>query len=192
MKKEAVERIIFDNYDNDGSQLEDARQNLFELFGEENGWETADDIPDQEIFDEVYFQQQEWWDQEAENLKEFIRENGPMLVVGSLGLWYGNCRGGKLCEDFRDLSGVWEDCDYIKIWDENGHLYIECSHHDGTNSFECKLLTEKGQQYAMDHKWDMDDPELHARLWNDSHYTVLPHYAHKVWGCKKIQYKEAA
>lgn len=192
MKKKAVERVLFDNYETyREEEWADARESLFEFFGEENGWETADDVPDNDVYDEISFQHESWWEDASDELKQFMKENGPMLVVGSLGLWYGNCRGGKLCEDFRDLSGAWEDCGYIKIWDENGHLYIMCSHHDGTNSYECKLLTEKGRQYAEDHAWDMEDSELHAKLWNDSHYTVLPHYAHKMWGCKKIQYKTA-
>ena len=61
---------------------------------------------------------------------------------------------------------------------------IKASHHDGTNYAELKELTCKGSNYAADHRYD-SDREVHEKLWNSNFYTRLPHYAHKVWGCKK-------
>lgn len=189
-KRTPETRTIFNNYyDND--RFEDTAEYLFDEYADEEGWDTVEDVPEDEIWREMQFSDECAWDDAKYDLEHFLKENGPMLVVGSLGLWYGNCRGGKICYNFRDLAGAWEDCDYINIYDQNGHLYIECSHHDGTNMYECKLLTERGEQYAEDHGWDMYDSELHEKLWNDSHYTNLPHYAHKVWGCKKTEYKAA-
>ena len=190
-KRTPETRTIFNNY-YDSDRFEDARQFLFDCYAEENDWEDVDDVPDDDVWQELSFQEETEWDDAKYELEKFMRENGPLLVVGSLGLWYGRCDGGKICNDFRDLAGAWQDCDYINIYDQNGHMYIECSHHDGTNLFECKLLTEKGENYAEDHSWDMYDSDLHKRLWNDSHYTHLPHYAHKVWGCKKTAYVKAA
>lgn len=189
-KRTPETRTIFNNY-YDHERYEDTAQYLFDDWADQEGWETVEDVPDDEIWKEMQFSDECQWDETAHDLEVFMRNNGPMLVVGSLGLWYGNCRGGKICYNFRDLAGAWEDCDYINIYDQNGHLYIECSHHDGTNMYECKLLTERGEQYAEDHGWDMYDSELHKKLWNDSHYTHLPHYAHKVWGCKKTAYNAA-
>ena len=189
-KRTPETRTIFNNYyDND--RFEDTAEYIFDEYADEEGWDTVEDVPEDEIWREMQFSDECAWDDAKYDLEHFLKENGPMLVVGSLGLWYGNCRGGKICYNFRDLAGAWEDCDYINIYDQNGHLYIECSHHDGTNMYECKLLTERGEQYAEDHGWDMYDSELHEKLWNDSHYTHLPHYAHKVWGCKKTEYKAA-
>ena len=31
----------------------------------------------------------------------------------------------------------------LKRYDVNGHLYLNASHHDGTNRFEIKRLTER-------------------------------------------------
>lgn len=189
-KRTPETRTIFNNYyDND--RFEDTAEYLFDEYADEEGWDTVEDVPEDEIWREMQFSDECAWDDAKYDLEHFLKENGPMLVVGSLGLWYGNFRGGKICYNFRDLAGAWEDCDYINIYDQNGHLYIECSHHDGTNMYECKLLTERGEQYAEDHGWDMYDSELHEKLWNDSHYTHLPHYAHKVWGCKKTAYSAA-
>lgn len=189
-KRTPETRTIFNNYyGND--RFEDTAEYLFDEYADEEGWDTVEDVPEDEIWREMQFSDECAWDDAKYDLEHFLKENGPMLVVGSLGLWYGNCRGGKICYNFRDLAGAWEDCDYINIYDQNGHLYIECSHHDGTNMYECKLLTERGEQYAEDHGWDMYDSELHEKLWNDSHYTHLPHYAHKVWGCKKTAYSAA-
>lgn len=189
-KRTPETRTIFNNYyDND--RFEDTAEYLFDEYADEEGWDTVEDVPEDEIWREMQFSDECAWDDAKYDLEHFLKENGPLLVVGSLGLWYGKCRGGKICYNFRDLAGAWKDCDYINIYDQNGHLYIECSHHDGTNMYECKLLTERGEQYAEDRGWDMYDSELHEKLWNDSHYTHLPHYAHKVWGCKKTAYSAA-
>ncbi|MBO5969197.1 MAG: hypothetical protein J6S14_11950 [Clostridia bacterium] len=189
-KRTPETRTIFNNY-YDSDRWDEVQQFLFENYADENDWEDANDVPDDEVWDQLYFEYDLDWEDARHDLEKFMRDNGPLLVVGSLGLWYGNCAGGKICKDLRELSGAWEDCDYINIYDQNGHLYIKCSHHDGSNYFECKVLTEKGENYADDHSWDMDDQDLHKRLWNDSHYTHLPHFAHQVYGCRKTAYVKA-
>lgn len=190
-KRTPATRTIFNNY-YDPDRFDEERDFVFDMYAEENGWEDVDDVPDDEVWDAIAFSNDCEWDNAKYDIEKFIRENGPLLVVGSLGLWDGRYDGGKICRDFRELAGAWEHCDYIKIYDQNGHMYIECSHHDGTNYWECKLLTEKGENYAEDHSWDMYDRDLHKRLWNDSHYTRLPHFAHKVYGCRKTAYIKAA
>lgn len=92
------------------------------------------------------------------------------VIIGDLGLWYGRVEGGKIIEG---LWSVLKQCfeDYNKIYEENGRLKVTAHHHDGTNFFQIKELTEKGEKYADNHKWDMSDRELHKKLFNDSHYS---------------------
>ena len=148
-------------------------------------WETADDIPDEEVNRMVY-DREEWdWDDFKVEFGHFIEksDNG-FLLVGTCGLWNGTYDGGCYVDKFDDLYKFWKDCRDIKVYDECGHLYIKATHHDGTNYAELKELTCKGSEYAGNHYWDSDQ-DVHKTLWNSNFFTRLPHYAHKVWGCKK-------
>ena len=120
------------------------------------------------------------------NFKDFFDRN-TFILQGYCGTWRGRAKGGFVFNSFKELSRAWEDCGYIEIYDENGHLYVKCSHHDGTNLYEIRLLNEKGYDYYANHKWYDDDEKLHDKLMNNP-YSVLPHIAHKVFGCKKMEY----
>ena len=181
--KKAKERIIFNNYYGWISE-DDIKTELVEC-AEMDEAEITDDM----IMDEMYRLEELCWEDEQNNLESFFND-GNWLVVGTLGLWDGRHDGGKVCNSFREISRAWDDCNYIKLWDENGHFYIECSHHDGTNCFEVKRLTNKG--YELFDNWnygnygnDKTEREIHKMLWNCNLYTALPHYCHKVYGCKK-------
>ena len=92
------------------------------------------------------------------------------LVSADLGLWNGRAEGGKV------ITGLWNaitQCfeDYNEIYEEGGMLKVTAHHHDGTNFFKIKELTEKGEEFAERHKYDMSDRELHKKLFNDSHYS---------------------
>lgn len=148
-------------------------------------WETIDDIPDDEV-NRLVHDREEWdWDDFKAEFGHFIKESTyGFLMCGDVGTWRGNFEGGCYVNEFDDLYKFWNDCDYIKVWDEGGHLYIKASHHDGNNYAELKELTCKGSEYAGEHYWD-GDQEVHEKLWNSTYYTRLPHYAHKVFGFKK-------
>lgn len=149
-------------------------------------WETADDVPDDWVNDEVYFYEEWDWREAEADLKRFI-DKSPygFLLCGTVGRWNGSFAGGYFVREFDDLDKCWQDCDYIKIYDEDGHLHIYCSHHDGNNSYEIKELTAEGAAFRNKYEWDMDDRELHKALWENDNYTQPAYYAHKMWGCEK-------
>lgn len=139
-------------------------------------WETEDDIPDNIVSNFVYNDECWEWDGVVADLKYLIKKSPHGFVLyGSIGRWNGTVPGAWIIKEFDDLYDCWQDCDYIKIYDEDGHLYIECSHHDGNNKYELKELTAAG----ADFEGDFD------RLWNDDNYTQPAYFAHKVWGCEK-------
>lgn len=148
-------------------------------------WESELDIPDDIVSDEVYFQDSVSYDDFKREFSGFINQsaNG-FLLCGTIGRWTGPCSGGCYINCFDDLYNFWGGCDYIKVYDKKGHLYIEASHHDGTNYAELKEITDKGGIYKNSHYYD-SDREVHDTLFNNNFYTRLPHYAHRVWGCKK-------
>ena len=189
-KSRTKEHILFSNYfwenDDEGKDKYDyAREYLFEEYGEDEEWATEDDVPESRVTSEVYAQSEFDWDDFKYAFGKFLKDshNG-FLLVGTCGCWDGTYDGGCYVDKFDDLYKFWKDCRDIKVYDECGHLYIKATHHDGTNYAELKELTCKGSEYAGNHYWDSDQ-DVHKALWNSNFFTRLPHYAHKVWGCKK-------
>lgn len=92
------------------------------------------------------------------------------IVVAKLGLWNGTFDGGKIVEG---LASVIRECfeDYNRLYMDGRRLRISASHHDGTNTFEVKELTDKGVNYANRHDYDTEPRELHAKLFNSSNYS---------------------
>ena len=185
-----MKHVLFSNYswenDENGKDKYDyAREYLFEEYAEDEGWETEDDVPDDRVNKEVYFSEECDWDNFKYEFENFIKDSDyGFILCGDVSTWRGKLAGGCYVNEFNDLYKFWDRCDYIKVYDEGGHLYIEASHHDGNNYAELKELTRKGSEYAGEHYWESDQ-EVHEKLWNSNFYTRLPHYAHKVWGCKK-------
>ena len=165
-----MRQTLFSNYWSDifsDENIEDAKEYL----GEEKEEVTEEDI-------ENYIYNQNDCDYEviSEYIKYQFNDKGKLLAVGTVGRWDGTFEGGKIINTFRELLDIFEDCDYIKFEDENGHLYVTGSHHDGSISVEVKELTQKGEDYADRHEYDMSDRELHKKLWNSSNYSRLFRY----------------
>ena len=174
---------IYDNYDFEMWE-ECARESILDRRADDGDDNT--EISDGELWDEVSFLQEIYWDDERAMMQDFF-DGKTLLVCGSLGLWDGRFAAGKVIS-YQDLWKCWEDCDYIQIYDEGGHFYITGIHHDGRNCFEVKLLTEKGVEYydRWENNWNdnRSEQEIHEALWKNSKYTHIPHYAREVFGCK--------
>ena len=67
------------------------------------------------------------------------------------------------------------------------YLYLDCTHHDGTNSYEIKKLTDKGIAYLSNYENNWDGTRslqyVHDKIMES--YSVLPNFAHKVYGLPK-------
>jgi len=189
MKKQPKRRLIYSNFYGENYTEEDAREFLFETYAEEEEWETKSDIPISRVWEQISAQEEFSWDDEQYELRKFFDPHY-WILQGSFGLWYGRPRGGFVFDSFKELCKAWSDCDYIRLYDENGHFYIDAAHHDGTNCFEVKRLTDKGKEYVDSHQWDPDE-DVHDVVFNSNFYSTLPHYALKVFGCKKTEYETA-
>ena len=179
------ERVIYNNYD----LWEDYHEEAQSLW-EENNPDYY--ITDTDLWDYIYNMDTMEWENEHEQLKEFFNGYGYFMIRGSVGRWNGAFYGGKVYDDFDNMFyDAVENCDYIKIWDENGHFYIRCSHHDGTNVFEVKRITEKAYNFIDNWAYDWNDKrteeEIYDIVWNSNFLSSLPHYAHSVYGCKKYE-----
>ena len=127
---------------------------------------------EQELQDYIYNMNQTYLEDEEINIRthENIHGQKQYIVLADLGLWYGRRDGGKI------ITGLWNaisQCfeDYNEIYEEGGRLKVTAHHHDGTNYFQIKELTKRGEEFAERHEWNMSDRELHEKLFNDSHYS---------------------
>ena len=160
---------------------EDVKQELIDCERAEN----EEDITDEMIWDEMRFLEESYWDDFSYELKHFFEKSNAWLLTGSIGRWDGDCRGGYIFNTFEEFCRCFKDCDYIEITDDKGHLEVKCSHHDGTNFYEVKRVSDFGCDWYDNHSWDMNEEELHTKMWNNNFMTSLPHFARDVYGCKE-------
>lgn len=155
------ERTIYDNY----YPWETYTDEILKEMALECEWvDSESEITDDDLWQWRNEEMENDWDNEKEMLTQYFTDK-EVEFIGAVGLWDGTYKT-KVKGDFWDLFyTAMKDCDYFKLYDENGHMYLTCSHHDGTNHFEIKVVTDKG-------------------------YTVLPRFAEKVYGCKAKEYKK--
>lgn len=170
-------RTIFDNYDFD-------RKEVIDCILENNEDLTIEDITEEMIYDWWHSDCEIWFDAEYHQLKNYFKDD-TIICFGSVERWCGMYEGGRIFDDFeKAFREMTVDCDYIKIYEDNNHLYIKCSHHDGTNYFEIKKLTEKGKEYYDNwcYSWDnRSEQYIHNQI--IKYYSRLPRYCKNVWGC---------
>ena len=147
--------------------------------------DDEDDITDDMLIDERYYLEEMYWNDFAYELKHFFEKGNAWLLVGTLGLWDGNCEGGYIFNTYDEFLDCLKDCAYVEITDNKGHLEIKCSHHDGTNFYEVKRVSDFGCEWYNNHSWDMYEEELHTKMWNNNFMTSLPHFARDVYGRKE-------
>ena len=176
------EKILFSNYYGDMYSEEDIKEMINEdIYGGLLNIEE-DDINDVLIYDYLRMCLDNDFDDFKINFKEEL-DNHYYVVTGTLGLWDGTHEGGKVIAGWYDLMNLLEDCDYIKVVDDNGLLKVTGSHHDGTNYFEVKELTDKGYEYYKDNEYALTRRDLCETLFNSEEYSILPMLSKKVFGC---------
>lgn len=172
------ERIIYDSYNEDRTKI---AEYLYQDLKHKYGWDSLECVPEEMIDQELDL----ITDFAMDEINMFFNGDNMYLIMGTIGTWRGPMKGGFVFSTLNQLRKAWKYCDYIKIYDVNGHLYIKCSHHDGTNYFEVKMLTEKGKKYINDIHTGKSNREIHTTIWNSNFFSKLPHYAYKVFGAPK-------
>ena len=174
------QHIIYNNYDLWEDYADDCKAFLQEERPDE-------EITESSIWEEIYFQSNLNWEEEHAQLSEFFTNHEHFMLRGIVQRWNGSSAGAYIFDNFDDMFyKAVESCDYFKIWDENGHLYIKCSHHDGTNIFEIKRITDKAYNFISNWNYDWSDTrseeEIHNVVWNSNFLSSLPHYFKNVYG----------
>lgn len=185
----ASERVIYDNYDLWNKYPDDELKEM----AIDCGWineDEIDEISDYRMTDWRYALDADDWDIVKEELTKFF-ENKKVGFFGEVGRWNGVYKAGKIGEFWDLFDTAITDCHYIRLYDENGHLYLTCSHHDGTCHFEIKEITEKGSEYLENWEYDWNDNRSEQYVHNQifKRYSHVPNYAHKCYGAKVREYK---
>ena len=142
-------RTIYSNYDLDDN-YDDVKQ-----FLQDQGNENP---TDKEIWNEIYDADLYEWENIKEDFKSFFSKfpNSCWIIRGYVERWNGRFSFGIVFHNYmefeRAIGKVSKDCDYLKFYDKNGHLYFACSHHDGTNLFEIRKVTDNGSKYLS--RWE--------------------------------------
>ena len=163
---------LFDNYD-----ITDYLEMAREYFQEEGEGYTESELYD--LAYEYVGHDYHWL--EGVMSKTFDDDHG-LIVSGSVGKWNGKITGAEMYATWSEfISKFGKDCEYFKIYLQSGHLYVECSHHDGNNFCEVKKLTHRGVNYYLNWEYDMDyrtrdksEAYILTRMFHDSAYAQLP------------------
>jgi hypothetical protein len=99
-------------------------------------------------------QTQAYSESDMENIEDCKAYNVPVVVMGTLGLWWG--RPEIKPERYESVADAINDC-IVRSDTQDAHvefndgvILVDCYHHDGCNSFTIKALSKKGiaKQYA--------------------------------------------
>ena len=187
MNRIPVTRTIYDNYHLwENYPDEDMKEALME-----NGYEE-DEITDEEIWKERYFYDENDWEDTKIALNALFNSKSKWMLFGEVGRWDGVYKAGTLFETFDDFFyKATQDCDYIHFYDENGHLYLTCSHHDGTCHYEIKEVTDEGIRYLenWEENWNDKRSEQYVHTQIFKRYSRLPRFAERIYGCKATEYQ---
>ena len=187
--KQAKKRTIYNNYDLWEDLSDDARDFLID-----EKEMNEDEITDEDIWNEIYAMDENYWDDEKYHFEKFFDNGSTWILSGCIERWNGSYEGGFIFKSFSEMiRKAGQDCDYFHFYDENGHFYLQCSHHDGTNLYEIKKLTKKGEEYYDRWVYGTDlRSEHYVYDMIMRRYSILPHYLHTVYGCPKVEYKKEA
>lgn len=81
------------------------------------------------------------------NISHCVYNRQKWAVEGTLGLWNGQKDIVPKVFDslFEAITACTHRCDYIKITKNNSTIEVEAAHHDGTNRFTLKCLSDLGE-----------------------------------------------
>lgn len=186
MNKMAKERIIYNNYD----LWDDYPDEEIDTIARECEWVDEDEEITDEMRTEWRYRQTEWdWECVQDYLEEFFKGK-TVVFFGEVGLWHGTYKVGDIGDFWTLYYKAIQDCEYIKLWDENGHMYLTCSHHDGTNHFEIKVLNDDAEDYYDRWSYGNDNRkeyEVITQIYK--RYSKIPRFMEKEYGCKAREYE---
>ena len=173
------ERIIYDNYNIYDTYSD---EDMIELAIENGMADSKDEVTESMIDDLRWDEDAIDWETAKRELADYFK-NETVIFFGTLGLWYGRTAGGKTGDFENLLMSAIQDCTYVKIYENNGRMFLECSHHDGTNEFEIKIINERGKQYLENWEYGSWNDK---RTLQDVHTQIIKRYSRRPQFCKNV------
>ena len=92
------------------------------------------------------------FESDLENIRNYGGYNVPVVLHGTLGLWWGRPEIKPMRFDsvYDALRKCIDGGDIVKAEYNDGDIWVRCSHHDGTNSFIIRALSKRGQAKVSD------------------------------------------
>ena len=176
MKKH--ERTVFYTDDITDLDLQEAKE---QIVNDEFGYSEVGEVPDGLAYQFARDNKDFDFEELRDDLARYIKQND-LIVFGTCGRWDGRVSAGAFVRDIADLWKGLRHCDYLEVYEEDGHFYIKGVHHDWTDLYEVKRLTQKGVDLAYSHGWDHDQ-DLHNTIAKCNLYSGLPYFGRFCWGC---------
>lgn len=117
----------------------------YEAYCEDNYLEAGDD---EEFFDWCAEETQANYEADMDNIESCREYNVPVVVTGTLGLWWGNPE--IVPQRFDSVADAIHSCiersdsNDVLVEFNNGVITVDCYHHDGCNCFSIRALSKKG------------------------------------------------
>lgn len=145
------------------------QEEILEMYKESADWDLDHDNGEQPNERDVF----EWAERVIQDYcDDFFEELPDMVCIlhGTAGTWRGPREGGKIDKLYNLLVEAQEDYNTFELDEKEGIIKVTAIHHDGTNHWEVKALTQKGIDYWQNHSYD-DPRELHNHILNTKGYT---------------------
>ena len=121
----------------DLKELEEFEKDVKNLLEED----AVENITEETITDEVYFQIDQNFGDETMNLNKNL--DGRILCIADMGLWNGRRTGYKILgNNLNEILTAGIGCDEKEVYCDSYNVYAHGYHHDGSNSVEFREIRE--------------------------------------------------
>lgn len=148
-------------------------------------YETTPQVWEMDFDKYIYREKECEYNDEITNITyyENTHNKKTYVIKGFIGLWHGTYEGGKI---IKGMKNVIIKChggeEYFKFYMDGKIMKFMVSHHDGTNNFYIKELTERGEKFYETHKEELNDKEMVEKLYNDRHLSRHVTIWHDMYG----------
>ena len=128
-------RVIWSNIDIDFDQW---KEDLIEA--RSNDWlASMENISDDEVWNWAHHMLDQYLEDEIMNLN--VETEGRILAIADLGLWDGRRCGYRILgTNVNNIFNIRED--YSEYYSDGHNIKAICTHHDGTNYIEYRVIRE--------------------------------------------------
>ena len=107
------------------------------------------------------------WDSDVYMPMERLLEKNNLIMRCELKLWDGKHDGGSVITDIKQFDKCLKDAEDAEVAQCDDHLELRVEHHDGTNVYKFRVLTDEGEDYNANYEDQLELRELHKRLWEE-------------------------